>query len=192
MNSEFESRDCALIGLSIDSNSSHLAWIHDIHKNTGIQIPFPIIEDLNMNIAKKYGMIAPNINSTKTIRNTYFIDPEQNICAILQYPMEIGRNINEILRILDALQTSKKNNIMTPANWMPGQPCLNPAPRTYNEMLKNLQNPNQYNCLDWYLCFNTNNMDKQSIEENKLIENFNTNFMPYSMSNFTNYSNIKL
>ncbi len=191
MNNEFEARNCNLIGISVDSNASHLAWIHDIHRNTGVQIPFPLIEDLNMKISNKYGMVSPKVSDSKTIRNVFFINPEQKVCAILQYPIEIGRNTNEILRILDALQESEKNNIMTPANWMPGQPCLNPAPKTYTEMLSNLKNSNQYNCLDWYLCFNVNNNVQPNIEENKIMPNTTSNFIPY-ISNNANCPNINL
>lgn len=150
---EFAKKNCALLGLSIDSNPSHLAWVYDIAKMTGIQIPFPIVADRDMSIAKKYGMLVESNNITNTVRSVFIIDPEQKIRAILQYPMTNGRNIAEILRLLDALQLSDTDNIATPANWMPGQPVIVPYPKTYDELLERVKNPNSYNCMDWYLCF---------------------------------------
>lgn len=153
MNSEFEKRNAQLLGLSIDSNPSHLAWLQNIQSMTGIKVPFPLISDLDMKISRKYGMIAPNVSSTNTVRNVFFIDPSQKVRAILQYPMTNGRNIPEILRLLDALQMTDQNNVVTPANWLPGQPALNPAPKTYSELLNNINNSKELNCVEWYLCF---------------------------------------
>ena len=104
----FKERNACLIGLSVDSNPSHLAWIYDIYLRTGIRIPFPIIADRNGNIARKYGMISNDISNTQTVRNVYIIDPEGIIRLILVYPMNIGRCIPEILRSLEALQISDK------------------------------------------------------------------------------------
>lgn len=160
LNPEFEKRNCCLLGLSIDSNPSHLAWVNNIHKSTGIEVPFPIISDLDMSIAKKYGMIAPNVSNTQTVRNVYIIDPEQKIRCILEYPMTVGRNIGEILRILDSLQLTVKEGTSTPANWLPGQPTIAPSPKTYCELLERQNNPLGYSCLDWYLCFNNNSMSQ--------------------------------
>lgn len=106
----FKERNACLIGLSVDSTPSHLAWIYDIYLRTGIRIPFPIIADRNGNIARKYGMISSNISNTQTVRNIYIIDPEGIIRLILIYPMNIGRCIPEILRALEALQVSNKCN----------------------------------------------------------------------------------
>ena len=106
----FKERNASLIGLSVDSNSSHLAWVYDIYLRTGIRIPFPIIADRNGNIARKYGMISNNISNTQTVRNVYLIDPEGIIRLILIYPMNVGRCIPEILRALEALQVSDKCN----------------------------------------------------------------------------------
>ena len=104
----FKERNACLIGLSVDSNPSHLAWIYDIYLRTGIRIPFPIIADRNGNIARKYGMISNDISNTQTVRNVYIIDPEGIIRLILIYPMNVGRCIPEILRALEALQVSDK------------------------------------------------------------------------------------
>lgn len=150
---EFTKRNANLIGLSVDSNASHLAWVLNIARMTGIQIPFPIIADRDMRIAKLYGMLPADPTSSQTVRSVYIIDPDQRIRAILQYPMTNGRNIPEIIRLLDALQTTDSENVATPANWMPGQPVIVPIPRTYEELLERLNNPNEYSCMDWYLCY---------------------------------------
>lgn len=152
---EFQKRNCELLGLSIDSTPSHLAWVNNIHRSTGIQIPFPIIADRDMQIAKRYSMIAPNTSNTQTVRSVFFICPKQTIRAILQYPITNGRNIAEILRMLDAMQFTDEKNIMTPANWLPNQPGLVPMPKTYDELIKKQNNLTGFNCIDWYLCFNT-------------------------------------
>ncbi len=115
----------------------------------------------------KYGMIAPNVSSTKTVRCVFIIDPEGRIRAILTYPLTNGRNISEILRLVEAIQISDKENVATPANWIPGQPVVVPAPTTYAGLMERVKNPNEYMCINWYLCFknsinpnmiNTNNM----------------------------------
>ena len=116
-NSYFEERNAKLLGLSVDSNSSHLAWVYDIFLRTGVKIPFPIIADRNGQIARKYGMISSDISNTETVRNVYIIDPEGVIKLILIYPLNIGRCIPEILRALEALQVSEKCKGMVPANW---------------------------------------------------------------------------
>lgn len=152
MEPEFKKRNCSLIGLSIDSTPSHLAWIKNIYNSTGIKVPFPIISDLDMKISRQYGMLAPNISNTQTIRSVFFIDPEQKIRAILQYPMTNGRNTGEILRLLDALQLSDKESVSTPVNWIPGSSVITASPKTSEEMFNK---SNNNNCIDWYLCYNT-------------------------------------
>lgn len=168
-NHEFENRNCRLIGLSIDSNPSHLAWVSNIHKTTGIEVPFPVISDLNMSISRKYGMIAPNISNTQTVRNVFFIDPEQKIRCILQYPVSVGRNIGEILRILDSLQATDKESASTPANWLPGQPTIMQSPKTYCELMERQNSAFGYNCIDWYLCFNQPMPHMNIMPESKMI-----------------------
>lgn len=149
----FVQRNAQLIGLSIDSNPAHLAWVYNIYRNTGIQIPFPVIADRDGSVARMYGMIASNVSNTETVRFVFIIDDKQVIRAILAYPMTNGRNIPEILRLLVALQTTDQEKVVTPANWMPGMPALLPPPKTYNELLERLQNPGGMMCKDWYLCY---------------------------------------
>jgi len=154
-NQEFVKRNAQLLGLSIDSNPSHLAWVYNIFQNTGIQIPFPVIADRMAEVARMYGMIAPDASKQETVRSVFIIDPNQVIRAILTYPLTNGRNISEILRLVDALQTTDAYKVATPVNWMPGQPAVIPAPTTYEELLQRKNNSQQMglNCKDWYLCY---------------------------------------
>lgn len=151
---EFKKRNCELLGLSIDSNPSHLSWLSSIYNSTGIKVPFPIISDLDMKISHMYGMIAPNVSETSTIRSVFVIDTNQTVRAILQYPKTNGRNINEILRLIDALQITDKENVSTPANWQIGKSTILPSPNTFEDVVKKNENLNKNNCLDWYLCYN--------------------------------------
>ncbi len=145
-------RNTQLIGISLDSNSSHLAWVYDIYKTTGIEIPFPIVSDPSMDIINMYGMIAPDISTSTTVRNVFIIDPNGIIRAILVYPLTNGRYIPEIIRLLIALQTTDANKVATPADWLPGQPVIVPAPQTYDELIERV-NSDEYNCVSWYLCY---------------------------------------
>ena len=132
--SEFKKRNTQLLGLSVDSNASHLAWIYNILQLTGVNIPFPIIEDRDMKIANLYGMISAPMSNTSTVRTVFIIDDKQILRTILYYPLSTGRNIPEILRIIDSLQTVDKCNVVTPANWLPGTPVLLPPPKTFKEL----------------------------------------------------------
>ena len=125
----FEERNTCLLGLSVDSNPSHLAWVYDIYCRTGIVVPFPIIEDRNGNIARKYGMISNSVDNTATVRNVYIIDDKGVIRTILVYPMEIGRFIPEIIRIIDALQFHDETKLVTGANWQAGNPGILSIPK---------------------------------------------------------------
>lgn len=152
---QFAAKNAQLLGLSIDSNPSHLAWIYAIYVATGVQIPFPVIADRTGEIARRYGMIAPDASRQETVRNVFLIDPNQIIRAILIYPLTNGRSIPEILRLLTALQTTDKDHVVTPANWQPGQPVLVPPPQTYDELLARQNNPGAQNlsCEDWFWCY---------------------------------------
>lgn len=151
---EFDKRNTKLIGLSVDSNASHLAWVYNILQMTGVTIPFPIIEDRDMKIAKKYGMISESVSNISTVRTVFIIDDKQILRTILYYPLSTGRNIPEILRIIDSLQTVDKCNVVTPANWLPGTPVLLPPPKTFKELQDRIKKCNkEYKCLDWYICF---------------------------------------
>ena len=153
-NTYFNKLNADLIGLSIDSNPSHLAWLYDIYQRTGIEVPFPIIADRSGEIARKYGMVSTVPNTTETVRNVFIIDDKGVIRTILIYPLNIGRCIPEILRILEALQTADCNNAATPANWVPGQPIIVPKPNTYLELKeRNIDIKKNNNGMSWYLSF---------------------------------------
>ena len=170
-NTYFKERNTCLIGLSVDSNPSHLAWIYDIYLRTGVKIPFPIISDRNGTIARKYGMISNDISNTETVRNVYIIDPEGIIRLILIYPMNIGRCIPEILRALEALQIADKCKGSTPANWTLGNPIINPVPKTFNVLEKSAEMvKNENNGISWYLSFKNPEDCKQNTIKNTEIK----------------------
>ncbi len=148
---ELEALNVQLIGLSIDSVHSHLAWVRNVQEKMGVTIPFPIIADLDMKVAKAYGMIHPGQSSTSTIRTVFFIDPEGLMRAMLYYPLSNGRYIPEIIRLIKSLQTTDRYGVATPANWQPGDKVVVPAPKNAKEMAHRLDEG--YECKDWYLCF---------------------------------------
>ena len=130
----FKQQNACLLGLSVDSNSSHLAWMYDIYCKTGIKVPFPIIADRNGSIARKYGMISNDVTNAETVRNVFIIDDKGIVRAILVYPMNVGRCIPEILRLLQAMQIADCNKGATPANWCPYEPMIMPMPKTYQAL----------------------------------------------------------
>ena len=153
-NTYFEKLNTSLIGLSVDCNSSHLAWVYDIYCKTGIVVPFPIIADRNGTIARKYGMISNDLSTTETVRNVFIIDDKGIVRVILVYPMNIGRCIPEILRIIEALQTADENKASTPVNWTPCEPVILPSPKTFSELQeRNSQIQKDKNGMSWYLSF---------------------------------------
>nr|MBQ0091329.1 peroxiredoxin [Candidatus Enterousia merdequi] len=157
---EFQKINTELIGLSAGGISSHLAWFRSIHdeidfKGTkNISITFPVITDLDLSIAKLYGMIHPNSSTTKTLRSVFIIDKDSIIRTILYYPQTTGRNIKEIFRIVTALQTADTFKVLTPADWIPGKPVLEPAPQNLEAMNKRLthKEANQ-DVKTWYLTY---------------------------------------
>lgn len=153
-NTYFNKLNSCLIGLSVDSIYSHLAWIYDIYYKTKIRVPFPIIADSNGEIARKYGMISNEVSSFETVRNVYIIDDKGIIRLILVYPMNVGRSIPEILRALQALQCADESKASTPANWIPCEPVIIPPPQTFENLLERNNEINQNrNGLSWYLSF---------------------------------------
>jgi len=148
---EFKALNVQLIGLSIDSVHSHLAWVMNVKEKMGVEIPFPIIADLDMNVASKYGMIHPGQSSTAAVRAVFFIDDKGILRAMIYYPLSNGRYIPEIIRLVKALQTTDKAGVATPANWQPGEKVVVPAPATMDDAKVRLSQG--YECKDWYLCF---------------------------------------
>lgn len=150
----FQQMNTELLGLSIDSNPSHLAWMYDIYCRTGIQLPFTIVADRNGQIARKYGMISNDVSTTETVRNVFIIDDKGIVRTIFVYPLNVGRFVPEIIRTVQALQMADCSNGSTAANWMPGQPVIVPAPKTFEE-LQERQNyiKEHQNGISWYLSF---------------------------------------
>ena len=166
-NTYFDKMNTCLLGLSIDSNSSHLAWMYDIYCKTGIVVPFPILSDRSGSIARKYGMISNEIDNTATVRTVFIINPCGVVRAILIYPMEVGRCVPEILRTVEALQTAEICNGMTPANWVNGNPIIKPMPTTFAELQeRNEQIAKKRNGVSWYLSFKEC-PDNRSIDKSK-------------------------
>ncbi len=145
---QFRSMGCELLGLSIDSLFSHLAWTRNIKEKFGVDIPFPIIEDLKMDVARAYGMIHPGAGDTSAVRATFFIDPKGILRAMVYYPMSNGRSINEFIRLLTALQTSDANGVATPENWCAGDDVIVPPPKTADAAEKRASEG--YDYVDWY------------------------------------------
>jgi peroxiredoxin (alkyl hydroperoxide reductase subunit C) len=148
---DLQKRNTELLGLSVDSTSSHIAWVRNVEEKMGVKIPFPIIADLNKEVSTLYGMIHPEQSKTETVRTVFFIDPEGTLRTILYYPLTTGRNMQEILRIIDALQTTDEHKVATPANWKPGDPVVVPPPKTAEQAEERVKEG--YDCKDWYLCF---------------------------------------
>ncbi len=168
----FNQINTELLGLSVDSNSSHLAWMYDIYCRTGIKISFPIIADRNGQIARKYGMIASDISNTETVRNVFIIDDKGIIRTILIYPMNVGRFIPEILRVVQALQMADCAKASTGANWLPNQPVIVPMPQNYNQLEERVESINKNrNGISWYLSFEE--PPKECVKENENCKELN-------------------
>jgi peroxiredoxin (alkyl hydroperoxide reductase subunit C) len=147
---DLKKRGVELLGLSVDSITSHIAWARNIEEKTGVKINFPIIADLNKDVSAKFGMVHPGQSKTETVRAVFIIDPNQIIRLILYYPLSTGRNMDEILRVVDALQTADANKCATPANWRPGEMVIVPPPQTQETAEERLNQG--YECVDWYFC----------------------------------------
>ena len=146
---EFKEMNTKLMGLSIDSIHSHMAWINNVKKNTGVMFNFPIIADIDMKVAKLYGMLQPNEHETAAGRAVFFIDPKGKIRLIMYYPLNVGRNMDEIVRVLNGLQISDKHGVALPLDWKPGQKVIVPPPKTVDEMEK--REKSDYEMVDFYL-----------------------------------------
>jgi peroxiredoxin (alkyl hydroperoxide reductase subunit C) len=137
------------MGLSVDSVYSHIAWVRNIEEKMGVQIPFPVIADLDMKVAKLYGMIHEGESTTETSRAVFIIDDKQVVRAMIYYPLSTGRNMDEILRAVKALQTTDANGVATPANWQPGDKVIIPPANT-QEMAAERASNKEFEVKDWY------------------------------------------
>jgi peroxiredoxin (alkyl hydroperoxide reductase subunit C) len=148
---EFEALNTELIGLSIDSIHSHLAWVNNVKEKTGVFFDFPIIADIDMKVSKLYGMLQPNESETAAVRAVFFIDPTKKIRLIRYYPLNVGRNMDEILRVLEGLQVSDEHSVALPLNWRKGDKVIVPPPKTLEQMQERIDNTS-YEKIDFYLC----------------------------------------
>ena len=145
---EFKRRGVQLIGLSVDSVPAHIAWIRNIENHFDVKIDFPVIADLDTKIAQRYGLIHPEASETATVRAVFIIDDKQKVRALIYYPMALGRNIDEILRAVDGLQTADANTCSLPANWQPGEDVIVPPPQTSADAEARMRS--EYDVTDWY------------------------------------------
>ncbi|MFN3940471.1 MAG: peroxiredoxin, partial [Chitinophagales bacterium] len=167
MEEEFNALNCQLVGLSVDGLYSHIAWLRTIKEKIefkgmkNIEVQFPLIEDITMSVANKYGMIQPGESSTKAVRAVFFIDPKGIIRAIIYYPLSLGRNFNELKRALIAMQTADAHNIATSADWQPGDDVIIPPAGSCGVAKDRMENNQDMTCYDWFFC--TRPLPKEAI-----------------------------
>lgn len=147
---EFRKRGVKLLGLSVDSIHSHLAWLENIKQKMGVTIPYPMVADVDMRISHLYGMIHPGASTMATVRALFVIDPKRVIRALIYYPMNVGRNIDEVLRLVTALQTAEQYSCATPANWKEGEKVVVSPPKTVEEVAERLSHSDR-EVKDFYL-----------------------------------------
>lgn len=148
---EFDALNTELLGLSIDSIHSHLAWVNNVKEKTGVYFDFPIIADLDMKVSKKYGMLQPNEHQTAAVRAVFFIDPSKKVRLIMYYPLNVGRNMDEIIRVLEGLQLSDEHKVALPLNWKKGDKVIVPPPANLDEMNERISNESYEDKVDFYL-----------------------------------------
>jgi len=164
---KFAKANCKLVGLSIDGLFSHIAWLRTIKEKIeyngmkNIEVKFPLIEDITMEIAKKYGMIQPGESKTQAVRAVFFIDPKGIIRALIYYPLSLGRNFDEIYRALIAMQTSDKFSVATPADWQPGDDVIISPAGSCGVAEERMTSKNGLHCEDWFFC--TKKLDKDHL-----------------------------
>jgi peroxiredoxin (alkyl hydroperoxide reductase subunit C) len=158
MAGEFKALNCELLGLSIDSTFSHIAWLRTIKEKIaykgmkGVEVMFPVISDLTMEVSKKFGMLQPAASTTQAVRAVFMIDPQAIVRAILYYPLSNGRNMQEIKRLLLAMQHSDEHKVATPANWQPGDDVIVPPPGSCGAAKERVEKPGaDTTVLDWFL-----------------------------------------
>lgn len=176
MEGEFAKANCRLVGLSVDGLYSHIAWLRTIKEKIEyrgmkeIEVKFPLIEDITMEVAKKYGMIQPGESATKAVRAVFFIDPKGMIRTIVYYPLNVGRNFDELYRVLIALQTSDKFGVATPADWRPGDDVIVPPAGSCGVAKERMDGKEEdVKCYDWFFC--TKKLGKEKIFDEILQKN---------------------
>jgi len=172
MEQQFADANCKLVGLSVDGLYSHIAWLRTIKEKIeykqmkDVEVKFPLIEDITMEVANKYGMIQPGEATTKAVRAVFFIDPKGIIRAIIYYPLSLGRNFDELYRALIAMQTADAFAVATPADWRPGDDCIVPTAGSCGVAKERMEGKEDIKCYDWFFC--TRKIDKETVL-NKII-----------------------
>jgi len=167
MEEQFAKVNCKLVGLSIDGLYSHIAWLRTIKEKIeykgmkNVEVKFPLIEDITMEIATKYGMIQPGESSTKAVRAVFAIDPKGIIRTIIYYPLSLGRNFDELHRIIIALQTADAFSVATPADWRPGDDVIVPTAGSCGVAKERMEGKEGLTCYDWFFC--TKKLEKEKI-----------------------------
>jgi peroxiredoxin (alkyl hydroperoxide reductase subunit C) len=155
---QFEELDCKLVGLSVDGLYSHIAWLRTIKEKIeykgmkDVEVKFPLIEDITMDVARQYGMIQPGESSTKAVRAVFVIDPKGVIRTIIYYPLSLGRNFDELLRIVTALKAADAFSVATPADWRPGDDVIVPTAGSCGVAKERMESKSDIKCLDWFFC----------------------------------------
>ncbi len=164
---EFARVNCKLVGLSVDGLYSHIAWLRTIKDKIeyrgmkNVEVKFPLIEDITMEVAHKYGMIQPGESSTKAVRAVFVIDPKGIIRTIIYYPLSLGRNFDELLRVVIALQTADAFSVATPADWQPGDDLIVPPAGSCGTAKERMDGKEDMKCYDWFFC--TRKLDKEKV-----------------------------
>lgn len=168
MEDKFSEANCKLVGLSVDGLYSHIAWLRTIKEKIewngmkDVDVMFPLIDDIKMEVAKLYGMIQPNEDTTKAVRAVFFVDPKGIIRAIIYYPLSLGRNFDELYRVLIALQTADEFDIATPADWRPGDDVIVPPAGSSGKAKDRMDGKEEgVECRDWFFC--TRKIDKETV-----------------------------
>jgi peroxiredoxin (alkyl hydroperoxide reductase subunit C) len=168
MEKQFNDVNCKLVGLSIDGLYSHIAWLRTIKEKIeykgmkDVEVTFPLIEDITMEVATKYGMIMPGESSTKAVRAVFVIDPIGVIRTIIYYPLSLGRNFDELLRVVMALQTADEFSVATPADWRPGDDVIVPTAGSCGVAKERMDaHDADTKCYDWFFC--TKKLDKETV-----------------------------
>lgn len=164
---DFNKANCKLVGLSVDGLYSHIAWLRTIKEKIeykgmkNVEVMFPLIEDITMEVARKYGMMMPGESSTKAVRAVFVIDPHGVVRTVLYYPLSLGRNFAEIYRIVIGLQAADAFNIATPADWQPGDDVIVPTAGSCGVAKERMESKDEMHCYDWFFC--TKKLDKETV-----------------------------
>lgn len=167
--SQFEAHNCQLVGLSVDGLYSHIAWLRTIKEKIeykgmkNVEVTFPLIEDITMEVAKTYGMIQPGEDTTKAVRAVFYVDPNNVIRTIIYYPLSLGRNFDELLRVLIGLQTADAYNVALPADWHPGDDVIVPTAGSCGTAKERMESSDEeQTCYDWFFC--TRKLAKEKVD----------------------------